>query len=130
MSERLESFGRGTSVALITFTTPDRLAGYTERRRLDYPILVDADRSTYRAYGLGRASVRRVWGARSLLRYAQIVRAGGARDLRRPTEDTRQLGADFVVAPDGTLAFGWWSSGPDDRPEVDRLIEAVATFEW
>ena len=32
----------------------------------------------------------------------RLLRAGGWRDLRRPTEDTLQLGGDFVIAPDGS----------------------------
>ena len=58
--------------------------------------------------------------------FHEIVRAGGFGSLRRPTEDTLQLGGDFVVAEDGTLRYGFWGEGPDDRPTVDELIEAVA----
>jgi len=47
--------------------------------------------------------------------------------LRRPTEDTLQLGGDFIVGPDGTLIYGFWGEGPDDRPSVDDLIDALPT---
>ena len=39
--------------------------------------------------------------------------------------DTLQLGGDFVIAPDGTLSWGFWGAGPDDRPELDDLVAAV-----
>ena len=30
-----------------------------------------------------------------------------------------------VIGPDGTLAYGYWSNGPDDRPPVEELIAAT-----
>jgi hypothetical protein len=45
--------------------------------------------------------------------------------LERPTEDTLQLGGDFVIGRDGTLVYGFWGEGPDDRPTVDQLFDAV-----
>ena len=125
MRDRLDDLGDSTDVVLITFTDPAQLAAYRDRHALPFPVLVDADRSTYRAYGLGRGSVARVWGLRAARRYARILRRGGLRELRRPTEDTLQLGGDFVVAPDGTLAFGFWGAGPDDRPDIDHLVAAA-----
>ncbi len=124
MRDRLDDFGN-TDVVLITFTDPGNLPEYLERNGLDLPVVVDPDRSAYRTFGLGRGSVRRVWGAKAAKRYAQILRADGVKGLSRPTEDTLQLGGDFVIAPDGTLAYGFWGEGPDDRPSVDELLEAV-----
>ena len=69
--------------------------------------------------------LRRVWGWRMVLRYAEIIRADGFSGLRRPTEDTLQLGGDFLVDANGTLIYGFWGEGPDDRPEVDELIAAL-----
>ncbi len=125
MSDRLEELGDNTSVVMITFTEPDNLDSYLGTNSVPFPILVDPDRSSYRAYGLGRGSVWRVWGWKTAKRYFEIFRQGGLRDLHRPTEDTLQLGGDFIVAPDGTLAWGFWGDGPDDRPSVDELITEI-----
>ncbi len=125
MRDRLDELGHDTDIALITFSDPEHLGPYQELHDLPFPILVDSDRSAYRAFGLGRASLGRVWGWRTMRRYGQILRETGIGRLTRPTEDTRQLGGDFVVAPDGTLAWGFWSAGPDDRPSVDDLIAQV-----
>ena len=67
----------------------------------------------------------RVWGWKAGRRYVEIFRESGFGGLRAPTEDTLQLGGDFVIAPDGTLAWGFWGEGPDDRPSVDDLVRAV-----
>lgn len=125
MRDRLDDFG-DADVVLITFTDPGNLPTYLERNGLDLPVVVDRDRSTYQTFGLGRGSVRRVWGAKAARRYAEILRSDGVTGLARPTEDTLQLGGDFVIGPDGSLLYGFWGEGPDDRPSVDELLEAVA----
>ena len=125
MRDRLDDLGPDTTVVLVTFTDPDNLSDYIVRNLLPFPVLTDPDRSAYAAYGFGRGSVGRVWGWRAGRRYLELLRAGRWRELRRPTEDTLQLGGDVVIAPDGTLAWGFWSEGPDDRPSVDDIIAAV-----
>ena len=125
MRDRLDDLGTDTMVALITFSEPDRLTTYRDRHHLPFPVLTDPERRTYRAYGLGRGSVARVWGRRAARRYVDLIRRDGLTGLRVPSEDTLQLGGDFVIAPDGTLVFGFWGAGPDDRPSVDELVSAV-----
>jgi len=123
--DRLTELGDATEVVLVTFTEPAQLIDYQSVNDLPFTILVDDDRGTYRAFGLGRGSVRRVWGWRALRRYVEIARSRGLAGLGRPTEDTLQLGGDFVIGPDGVLAWGYWGEGPDDRPSVDELVSAV-----
>ncbi len=125
MRDRLDDFGDDTEVVLVTFTSPSALAGYRSRHDLPFPILLDPDRETYRAFGFGRASTRRVWSLGTLRTYARLLRRDGLGSLERPTEDTRQLGGDMVIDRAGTLRWGFWSEGPDDRPSVDELVAAV-----
>lgn len=126
MRDRVDEFGQDTDVVLVTFTNPEDAAWYRAAHGTTFPILMDPSRRTYRAYGLGRGSRRRVYGWRAGARYLKIVGRDGWSGLRRPTEDTLQLGGDFVVGPDGTLVFGFWGEGPDDRPDVAELVDAVA----
>lgn len=130
MRDRLDEFDgadddEDVDVVLVTFTDDAEIVSYRSRHDLPFPILLDPDLALYRAYGFGRASARRVWSFGTLRQYASILRRDGLGALERPTEDTRQLGGDVVVAPDGTLAWGFWSEGPDDRPSVDELLAAV-----
>jgi hypothetical protein len=120
--DRLDELGEDTSVVVVMFSDPAELAAYSD---LGLVALTDPDRRAYRAFGLGRGSVGRVWGWKAARRYGEIVRADGLAGLRRPTEDTLQLGGDFVIDADGSLVYGFWSEGPDDRPTVDRLIVAL-----
>lgn len=125
MSDKLDELGQKTDVVLVTFTDPANLTSYRSANDLPFPIMVDPRRRAYRAFGLGRGPVARVYGWRAARRYWQILRADGLSGLRYPTEDTLQLGGDFVVAPDGTLTWGYWGKGPDDRPPVSELVAAV-----
>lgn len=124
MRDRLDDFSPRPEIVLVTFTDPAAITAYLGRNQLPFPMLIDADRDAYRAYGLGRARVRRAWGIRSLAATARLLRQG--RRARLPTEDALQLGGDFVIGVDGALVWGHWSDGPDDRPAVDELIAAVA----
>ena len=122
MSDRLAEFG-GAAVVLITFTRPRNLSGFRRRLALAYPVLADETRAVYHAYGLRRGSWWHVWGLKSVRAYGRLLRHG--RRLERPSSDTLQLGGDFVVDLDGRLAYAYRSRGPDDRPSVDELLDAV-----
>ncbi len=122
MRDRLEELSPA-AVALVTFTRQRNLRGYRGRLGLPYPVLADEERAAYRAYGLGRGPWWRVWGWATVQEYARLLRRGSRLGL--PTEDTLQLGGDFVVGSDGRLAYVHRSNGPADRPPVDDLVAAV-----
>ena len=123
MRDRLDEMG-DAEVVLVTFTRARNLRGYRSRLGLPFPVLADEGRDVYRAYGLKRGAWWRVYGPGPLGRYvARLLR--GAK-VERPTEDTLQLGGDFVVGRDGRLVLAHRSAIPDDRVVVDALVEAVA----
>jgi peroxiredoxin len=122
VSDRLAEFGVA-AVVLITFTRPRNLHGFRRRLALAYPVLADETRAVYHAYGLRRGTWWRVWGLKSVRAYGRLLHQGGR--LERPSGDTLQLGGDFVVDRDGRLAYAYRSTGADDRPSVDDLLDAV-----
>jgi AhpC/TSA antioxidant enzyme len=122
VSDRLEEFS-GAAVVLITFTRSRNLPGFRRRLGLAYPVLADEARAAYRAYGLGRGAWWRVWGLQTLGTYRRLVQAG--KRLRPPTQDTLQLGGDFIIDATGLVAYTYRSTRPDDRPPVNDLITAV-----
>ena len=122
MRSRQEEFGDAI-IAVITFSAPDRVIEYQRERLAPLPVLVDEERTSYRAYGFGRGRVSAVWGPKVWLAYARLMVAG--RPFRRPVEDTLQLGGDVVVGRDGTITFLFRSDDPDDRPAIDDLLAAL-----
>lgn len=114
----------GMRVAGITFTDPERLEGFQRKMQLPYGLYTDPEREVYRAFGLERASLRRVWlDPRVWWRYTVLLARG-----RRPEpseEDTLQLGGDAVLDGEGRLSWLYRSRGPEDRPAVDELVRAA-----
>lgn len=111
-------------MVVVTFTDTDQLTTYVRDNEVPFTMVVDPDRSAYRAYGLGRGSLWNVWGPKTLRRYAQIYRRRGWTRRHSATEDTMQLGGDFVIAADGRIAYAYRGEGPWDRPPVDQLVAA------
>jgi hypothetical protein len=121
--DRLER--AGAAALVVVHDQPDRIRR-TLLADIDdvwVPVLVDVERRAYAAWGLGRAPWWRVWLDPAVwVRYAALVRQGHR--LRGSGADTLQLGGDFVIAPDGTVAY----SRPqqrDDRPPVGQLVAVV-----
>lgn len=113
-------------VVIISFTTRELALAHAKNFGLTFPVLLDHDRATYGAFGLARAPITRVWGWRAARRYLQLYSEGKRRMSTDPTssgetEDTRQLGGDFVLR-DGLLRWGYWSEGSDDRPDPAVVV--------
>ena len=87
-------------------------------------MLRDEPRDAYRAYGLSRGSFRAIYRPATIKKYVQLLRSG--QKLRRPTDDTRQLGGDFVVGADGRLRFAYRPVAPDDRPAPGDIVASLA----
>ena len=125
MRDELARSGRidEVEVAVVTFGDADRLAAHRAHLGVPFAVLGDPARDTYRAYGLERASLRAIYRPATVRRYVELVRRG--RRVRRPTEDTRQLGGDFVVGPEGILRFAYRPVAPDDRPSAAAIVAAL-----
>lgn len=100
--------------------------GYRQRFAVPFIVLSDEERHIYRALGFGRGSFWRIWGWKSAKKYVELLRSGHR--LEKTTADTRQLGGNAVVDRDGRLAWIYAGAGPDDRPTVDELIDAVRSL--
>ena len=120
--DHLDQFGDAT-VAVVTFADPARLAAYRAHLGLPFDVLADPDRTLYRLLGAGRGTTRQVWSPGTLRMYGRLIRS--RRRLQRPTEDTRQLGADAVIGRDGTVRYLSLPATPDARPPIDELIAAL-----
>jgi hypothetical protein len=120
--DHLDQFG-DAEIAVVTFAAPRTLAGYRRRLQLPFTVLSDEDRALYRLFEVGRGSLWRVWSPGTLAEYARLFLRG--KRPQRPTEDTRQLGADAVVSRDGRLRYLARPPSPDARPPVSELVAAL-----
>ena len=122
MGDRIDELD-DTTTAVVTFAESAELGRYQSRLQLPFPLLADPDRTLYQRFGVGRGSLSEVWGVETLRMYGRLLRAG--RRLRRPVDDTRQLGGDFVLDAEHRLVAAFRPRSPSSRPTVDDLIAAV-----
>jgi hypothetical protein len=113
-------------VLCVTFVEPPLLAAYERELALGgIEFFGDPGRALYGALGFGRASFARVWLHPAVLRrYATLIARG--RRPHPPAQDVYQLGGDAVLDAGGRLRWVYASAGPEDRPEVDELLAAMA----
>lgn len=113
----------------VVFDEPDlvcrtMLAGM-DVEALPFRVLVDRDRASYARWRLERARWWTIWlDPKVYLRYWRLLRSGER--LQAGGADTLQLGGDFVIAPDGTIAYAR-PQQRDDRPPVGELLRAAET---
>ncbi|MEA2391755.1 MAG: hypothetical protein QOK31_1864 [Solirubrobacteraceae bacterium] len=118
----------GVRIGCVTFAIPRLLAAFArDLGRDEIALLGDPERHTYDAFGFERASVARVWlDPRVWRRYATLLARG--RRPRAPQGDTLQLGGDVILDAGGRVRAIWRSKGPEDRPTLDELRDALESM--
>lgn len=109
----------------MSFEAPDRARLALAEWDVGWPVMIDEDLAIYRAYGLLRGSLVRIWlSPATVWFYARRALRGQL--VRRPGADARQLGGDFIVDREGCLQFSHRSREPADRPPVDDVLDIIA----
>lgn len=108
---------------VVTFEDGPMARLYVEETGLDWPLLVDHERSLYQAFGMDRGSKWEIWGPKTWWAYLREGLRG--QRLKAATGDPDQLGGDVIVDPDGTVRLHHVGRGPADRPPIDQLLELV-----
>lgn len=120
-------------LAVVTFEDHFLAGQYAAETGLTWPLLVDGQRTLYRAYGMGRTSTWRVWGPATWWAYARELLWRGQR-RHRPERtgaaaralDWAQAGGDVLIDPAGVVRLHRVGSGPADRPAVDEILAQVS----
>ncbi|MBI2835817.1 MAG: AhpC/TSA family protein [Acidobacteria bacterium] len=112
----------GTRIAVVTFETTPFVRAYLAETKVTWPILIDHDRTLYRSYGMHRGHLWNIWGPRTWWAYVKELAHG--RLPRYSRADTRQLGGDVLVDPEGIVRLHYVGTGPADRPSVAQILQA------
>lgn len=112
-----------TRVVTISFSSAMGARAWLEETGAACPLLLDPERTAYRAYGLGH-SLLRSWQPKVLVRYAQLLLSG--REWRGIQGDSAQLGGDFIIDANGIIRYAYRSQDPTDRPTADELLSVIA----
>lgn len=111
---------------VVSFGLQEGAQKWLEDTGCPFPMVLDADRKVYHAFGLQR-SVLKVWGIQSMVYYAEAMYAG--KPLPKPYEnvhdDTQQMGGDFILGTDGKVRFLYPSQSNTDRPSVDLIVQEL-----
>lgn len=126
MRQSAELASEGAQIVALFFSQLHRLPQYRARFGIPdaIPLLADEGRAVYGAYGMRVGSLREIYSPEVLKKYFDLIRGG--RKLRLKTdEDTRQLGGDIVVGPDGRVVFALCSKNQADRPTPAAMAAAL-----
>lgn len=96
---------------------------YVEQTELRWPLLIDSDLGTYKAYGMGRGTWWSIYGPVSIWNYLKLIFKG--RGIHKPGADYRQLGGDVLINPDGVVRYHFASDSPHDRPDSAQILSFV-----
>ena len=107
---------------VVTFEGPREAREYLDETGLIWPLLIDADRRLYRAYGMNKVRLRHLWGVATMRAYGREALQG--RFPRMPRADTVQQGGNVLINPDGVVRLHHVGSGPADRPAVASVLAA------
>jgi len=107
---------------VVTFESESATVEYAKETELPWPLLIDPDRHLYRAYGMGRARLRHLWGLGTMRAYWREARQG--RFPRIPRADVVQQGGNVLIDPGGIVRFHHIGRGPADRPSVRVILAA------
>ncbi len=122
--EELEA--HGVRALLVSFGQEWLARRWMQETNAPFPLLMDPERSVYRAYGLER-SFAKSWHPRMLLHYLGLLLKG--RKLRPIQGDPIQLGGDFIVDSQGIVRYAHPSEDPADRPSFQQILEALKSIE-
>lgn len=128
MRDREEEFHRrNVRIVVVTFEADFLARSYAEDTSMKWPLLVDAARETYRAYGMLSASFLDVWNPKTFWAYLKELVKGTR--IGTSKGDLYQQGGDVLIDPDGIVALHHVGAGPVDRPSVESLLRRIPAAE-
>lgn len=108
------------AVVVVTFEADFMAQAYVEQTKLAWPLLVDAERSLYRGYGMLKGRAWDLYGPKAIGIYLKLLFRG--RRLQRPGSDVTQLGGDVLVDANGVVRMHHVGAGPADRPSIEEVV--------
>jgi peroxiredoxin len=124
---RQDEFAKlNTRVFIISFGTLPALQQWMNEVCGTFTVLLDRNRSVYKAYQLERSRLRSYHPRVVWLYIKRWFQRGDFYDSHG--DDTSQLGGDFIVDRHGILRLVHPSHEPTDRPSVDELLKTLKTL--
>ena len=123
---RPEFEAAGLPVVLIGQATPRHAAHFRRRMEIDFPVLADERRESYRLAGAKVGTLGEVAGPRSAITGAsRMIRSRGKAMQTRVIGHPYQLGGAMIVTPDGRVAWAKMAEDATDNAEAEEILAAA-----
>jgi peroxiredoxin len=122
----------GAAIGLVGHGDPAAAIAFATAKRLPFPLLLDRDRGTYRAYGLVQGKAMQVLAPRVALPWIKAEVSAETRQRGLKGGSFLQMPGTFVIDPTGvvrattgTVKMAHRNRHFADTPSVDRLLTAL-----
>ena len=115
---------RKTRILLICFAQERWARAFLEETGSPFPLLMDPERESYRAFGLKSSVARTYFSPATIWYYAKAI-LKGRKIHPKPRGNPHQMGGDFLIDCDGSLLLAHPSREPADRPSVEAILEKM-----
>ena len=115
---------RKTRILLVCFAQEHWARAFLEETGSPFPLLMDPERESYRAFGL-KSSLARTYFSPATIRYYAKAILMGRKFHPKPRGNPHQMGGDFLIDCDGSLLLAHPSREPADRPSVEAILEKM-----
>lgn len=126
----------GATVGLIGHGEPEAAIAFASSKELPFPLLLDRDRGTYRAYGLVQGKAMQVLSPRVALPWIKAELSAETRQRGLAGGSFLQMPGTFVIdtsgvvqARTGKIRMAHRNRDFADAPPIERLIEALGGAE-
>ena len=115
----------GAKVLLVAYDEPSLLdAKLLFNLDKPFPILLDREKETYKAWGMGRTTIfSSMLSPKLTFRYIKLLLKG--EKFLGFAPDMYQLGGDFIIDKDTNITFAYRMKVNDDRASVEKLISEL-----
>jgi peroxiredoxin len=122
----------GAAVGLVGHGDPVEATRFATAKRLPFPLLLDRDRGTYRAYGLVQGKAMQVLTPRVALPWVKAELSAETRQRGLKGGSFLQMPGTFVIDPTGvirattgTVKMAHRNQHFADTPSIDSLLRAM-----
>jgi peroxiredoxin len=119
-----DELDRAGEVVLIGQLTPRHAAHFRRRMELEFPVLADEKRASYKAAGAKIATTGELLGPKVVAKGMQASRRSSVVQ-GRTIGHAAQLGGVLVIRPDGTVAFSHMSEDASDNATPQDIVAAL-----
>ena len=104
---------------------PDMAADFRDKRGIQFPLLIDHDRTSYKALKLKRGTLTHAMGPAVIARGALKVLKGNIQALPPKDSDLFQMGAVAIVDKGGDILYIHRNKDAADDIPIEEIIKRL-----